>query len=68
MRQVSACFLALGGPILAAAGPAGGRVVGWGTGYPIANLPADLTNITAVAAGLQHALALRADGRVAAWG
>jgi len=68
LRQVAVCFAALAVQFPAVAGPSGGRVVGWGTGYPIANMPADLTNVTAVAAGPQHAVALRADGAVVAWG
>ncbi len=53
---------------LTCAGHAGGRVIGWGTGDPITKMPADLTNIIAVAAGSRHAVALRADRTVAAWG
>lgn len=50
---------------------ASGTVVAWGLTTEVANvtnLPAGLTNVVAVAAGLDHALALRADGTVVAWG
>jgi alpha-tubulin suppressor-like RCC1 family protein len=44
-------------------------VLGWGRdNYTQADIPAGLSNVTAVAAGLYHGLALRADGTVAAWG
>ena len=39
----------------------------WGYG-PVTNLPTTLSNAVAMAAGYQHALALKADGTVAAWG
>jgi trimeric autotransporter adhesin len=39
----------------------------WGYG-PVTNLPVGLSNAVALAAGSQHALALKADGRVLAWG
>ena len=32
------------------------------------NVPPDLTNVVAVAAGYFHSVALRADGTVVAWG
>jgi hypothetical protein len=40
-------------------------VVAWG---PNPNLPADLTNVTALSAGTYHSLALRNDGSVVVWG
>src|SRR6266478_1233340 len=44
-------------------------VVAWGYGLNgQTNLPADLTNVVALAAGRYHTLALRADGTVATWG
>jgi len=46
----------------------GGQVVGWGSGYPITKMPGDLTNVIAIAAGYDHAVALREDGTVVAWG
>ncbi|MGC8991373.1 MAG: immunoglobulin domain-containing protein [Verrucomicrobiia bacterium] len=46
----------------------GGQVVGWGSGYPITNMPGDLTNVIAIAAGYEHAVALRDDSTVVAWG
>ena len=42
-------------------------VVAWGVGA-VTNLPSALSNAVAIAAGYQHAVALRADGTVAAWG
>jgi alpha-tubulin suppressor-like RCC1 family protein len=44
-------------------------LLGWGRDdYSQADIPAGFSNVTAVAAGLYHGLALRADGTVAAWG
>jgi hypothetical protein len=44
-------------------------VIGWGyNGYGAINIPAGLTNVTAVAAGYMHSLALKNDGTVIAWG
>ena len=43
-----------------------GTVVAWGGGAT--NVPAGLTNVVAVAGGQPHALALRSDGTVVAWG
>ena len=44
-------------------------LVGWGRDdYSQADIPGGLTNVTAIAAGLYHNLALRADGTVVAWG
>src|SRR4051794_12216764 len=46
-----------------------GRVFAWGNNsYGQTNVPADLTNVIAIAAGGFHSLALRADGTVASWG
>jgi hypothetical protein len=43
--------------------------VAWGDGYSgQTNVPPDLTNAVAIAAGGYHGLALRSDGTVAAWG
>ena len=48
---------------------AAGQVVVWGYyAGSVSNLPPDLTNVVAVAGGLDHALALREDGTVVAWG
>ncbi len=48
---------------------AGNRVVVWGENFAGQDiLPTDLTNVTMVAAGALHCLALRSDGTVAAWG
>lgn len=43
-------------------------VVTWGPADARAEVPADLTNVLAIAAGYYHDLALKADGTVAAWG
>ncbi|MEI8194646.1 MAG: hypothetical protein WCI73_01925 [Phycisphaerae bacterium] len=45
------------------------QVVAWGDNtYGQANVPVGLNNVVAVAAGVLHSLALRADGTVVAWG
>jgi hypothetical protein len=44
-----------------------GTVVGWG-GEGLADIPADLNNVVAIAAGDFHSLALKQDGTVVAWG
>jgi alpha-tubulin suppressor-like RCC1 family protein len=47
----------------------GGTVVAWGkNGQGQTNVPTDLTNVIAIAAGSQHSLALKADGGVVGWG
>jgi hypothetical protein len=43
----------------------GGLVVAWGHHY---NVPSDLSDAVAIAAGGDHLLALKQDGKVAAWG
>ena len=43
-------------------------VVTWGPPDARAEVPADLTNVLAIAAGYYHDLALKADGTVVAWG
>lgn len=43
------------------------RVAAWGD-IAQASIPADLTNVIGIAAGLYHELALRADGLVTGWG
>jgi alpha-tubulin suppressor-like RCC1 family protein len=45
-------------------------IVTWGNtnGYNLANVPLALTNVVAIAAGNLHSVALKADGRVIAWG
>ena len=47
-----------------------GMVTAWGEGGDpvVTNLPASLSNIVAIAAGEEHALALTAGGNVTAWG
>jgi hypothetical protein len=44
------------------------QIWAWGGQGAITQVPADLTNAVALAAGLSHALALTSDGRVIAWG
>jgi hypothetical protein len=65
--------LALVTGMLAVTGPASsaatGTVVAWGYDrFGQTDVPADLSNVTAVAAGDDDSLALRADGTVVAWG
>ena len=46
-----------------------GRVLAWGKNdFGQINVPADLPNTTAVAAGFSHSLALLEDGTVIGWG
>ena len=59
----------------AVAAPAGvpttgvqGTVQAWGVNDARVNVPAGLSDVTAIAAGYTHTLALRADGTVVAWG
>src|SRR3989344_9695009 len=45
------------------------NVVAWGDNqYGATDVPSDLTNAVAIAAGTYHNLALRSDGTVVAWG
>jgi hypothetical protein len=47
----------------------GGTVVGWGdNNYGQVNIPAGLTNVTAISAGRYHSLALKNDGTLVVWG
>ena len=56
-------------PRVFAADPTSGRVVAWGgNANNLTNVPAGLTDITAVAAGAVHNLALKREGTVVAWG
>ena len=51
------------------ASPTQGVVVGWGdNSFGQCSVPADLRSVVSVAAGYDHALALRADGTVVGWG
>jgi alpha-tubulin suppressor-like RCC1 family protein len=44
-------------------------VVGWGfDNYGQATIPAELSNVVAIAAGYGHSLALTDEGRVVGWG
>ncbi len=47
---------------------ADGRVVVWPSTSSIGNVPTDLTDAVAIAAGTDHSLALRTNGTVSAWG
>ncbi len=44
------------------------RVASWGNGPSLTNAPVDLGSVRGVASGYFHALAIRSDGTVAAWG
>lgn len=45
------------------------KVAAWGTNtYGQCTVPASLSNVVSVAAGVSHSLALRSDGTLAAWG
>ncbi len=47
----------------------GGTVMAWGWNYyGQTNVPAGLINVTAIAAGLSHTVALKSDGTVVGWG
>ncbi|HXI73859.1 MAG TPA: hypothetical protein VNN22_26245 [Verrucomicrobiae bacterium] len=49
--------------------PVLGQVVVWGpNSLGLTNVPADLTNVIAIAAGSVHSVALKSDGTVRAWG
>ncbi|HWH68776.1 MAG TPA: RCC1 domain-containing protein, partial [Candidatus Sulfotelmatobacter sp.] len=44
-------------------------MAGWGAkGFSAAQVPQDLMNVVAIAAGGAHSLALKSDGTVTAWG
>ena len=47
---------------------ADGTVVQWGKAMRAYPVPAQVYNIIAISAGVDHALALRSDGKVLAWG
>src|SRR5467141_3196609 len=44
-----------------------GSLIAWGSGLGT-NVPPTLTNVTAIAAGLEHCVVILADGSVTAWG
>jgi hypothetical protein len=74
LRLCALVVLSLG--LLCSAGTARatvpGAVIAWGCGgsnnYGQCNVPSDLSDATAIAAGEFHSLALRKDGSVVAWG
>lgn len=45
-----------------------GRVVQWGEEYPWLGQPPELTDVVAISANGNHALALRSNGTVVGWG
>ena len=45
-----------------------GEVVAWGSSATVTNGPGDLTGVVAMAAGINHNVALRSNGTVVAWG
>src|SRR5215471_18326806 len=46
-----------------------GQIIAWGENNAgQTSVPAGLTNVTAIAAGWDHSLALRSDRRVVSWG
>ncbi|NOS72116.1 MAG: hypothetical protein HOP33_19595 [Verrucomicrobia bacterium] len=49
---------------------ANSQVVTWGStnSFGLGNVPANLTNVVALAAGDSHSVALKADGKVVVWG
>src|SRR6266536_5553472 len=48
---------------------AGGQVVAWGSNsFGQTNVPAELTNVIAIAGGEAYSLALKSDGTVVGWG
>ena len=56
-------------PITITAETVGGRVVAWGSdSYGQSTVPDGLSDVTAIAAGNAHSLALKSDGTVVAWG
>jgi alpha-tubulin suppressor-like RCC1 family protein len=62
--------LVVGIACVATSGRAATQVVTWGltNNYGLGVLPANLTNVVALAAGSTHSVALKADGSVVVWG
>src|ERR1017187_4462133 len=71
VRRMKALFFSftLIGACQPAVHGAAGTVFLWSwSAETVTNVPAGLTNVVSVAAGLAHAMALRDDGTVVAWG
>ena len=77
-RLLTTAYLALTFGVSISTTRAGGTVVAWGDYWDITTIgaetyrpmsvPPGLNNVVAIAAGIDHALALKADGTVVAWG
>jgi alpha-tubulin suppressor-like RCC1 family protein len=63
-------LIPLGVLCYAPASRADSQVVTWGVtnSYGLGNIPANLTNVVALTAGASHSVALKANGKVVAWG
>jgi hypothetical protein len=69
LKSVLLALLCLAGLGAAAHAQSPVTVLVWGATYTgQGNVPADLTDVTAISAGHYHTLAVRGDGTVAAWG
>jgi hypothetical protein len=56
-------------PATSPVAPLSNAVAGWGNNeFGQLNIPAGLTDVTAISAGLTHNLALKSDGTVVGWG
>ncbi|HEV2394743.1 MAG TPA: immunoglobulin domain-containing protein [Verrucomicrobiae bacterium] len=66
---ISLALVSLLSPISLTCSHAAGTVVAWGDNSSLqSQIPINLTNIVAVAGGVSHSVALKADGTVVAWG
>src|SRR5437773_619733 len=64
---IARLLLAMGVFAFIANASAGGIVQAWGS-FGMTNVPANVTNVTAIAAGPYHTLAINEDGTVSGWG